>query len=370
MNELEFGERLKQLRKAKNLTQQELADRLGVSNKSVSRWESGSYPDIAMLGKLAKELGVTVDDLLGEAPPLRELNRSDWQNLLSFAFAIGGGVVFYLLDLFMPTALCYILYICMMAYGVYLQKNYTFHSQWFHVANLVMNLFVNFRIGSGITALLVVIWYGTSVSLETLVTNALLVGISGNGYILFLIFFPVLLAVLLTAGTGLAIRRYWDDRIRLSRRTICFTPRKLTATKVLPVVCPIILAGYWFLFRAETSVLPGYVYLHQKQVFYLLWAVLTALSALELLLTKQKGMLLPMGVMQLFTLTFSGLCTWQRFYGTGTGNIYAMEGLNPSVYVRFGQATGGTAVLAIVLVLLYLLCCCVSLRREDGGRRS
>ena len=93
MNELEFGERLKQLRKAKHLTQQELADRLGVSNKSVSRWESGSYPDIAMLGKLAKELGVTVDDLLGEAPPLRELNRSDWQNLLSFAFAIGGGVL-------------------------------------------------------------------------------------------------------------------------------------------------------------------------------------------------------------------------------------------------------------------------------------
>ena len=50
MTELEFGERLKQYRKARGLTQQELADLLGVSNKSVSRWEGGSYPDVATLG--------------------------------------------------------------------------------------------------------------------------------------------------------------------------------------------------------------------------------------------------------------------------------------------------------------------------------
>lgn len=36
-----FSERLKRYRKEKNLTQQQLADALGVSNKSVSRWESG-----------------------------------------------------------------------------------------------------------------------------------------------------------------------------------------------------------------------------------------------------------------------------------------------------------------------------------------
>ena len=78
MTELEFGERLKQCRKQKGLTQQELADPLGVSNKSVSRWESGSYPDVATLGPLARALGVTVDDLLGTAPPIRTLGRSDW----------------------------------------------------------------------------------------------------------------------------------------------------------------------------------------------------------------------------------------------------------------------------------------------------
>ena len=49
-----FSDRLKRYRKAKNLTQQELADALGVSNKSVSRWESeGGYPDIPLLVPLA-----------------------------------------------------------------------------------------------------------------------------------------------------------------------------------------------------------------------------------------------------------------------------------------------------------------------------
>ena len=49
MDELEFAQRLKRYRRERGLTQQELADRIGVSNKSVSRWESGSYPDVPTL---------------------------------------------------------------------------------------------------------------------------------------------------------------------------------------------------------------------------------------------------------------------------------------------------------------------------------
>ena len=61
MDELEFAQRLKRYRRERGLTQQELADRIGVSNKSVSRWESGSYPDVPTLVSLARALDVTVD---------------------------------------------------------------------------------------------------------------------------------------------------------------------------------------------------------------------------------------------------------------------------------------------------------------------
>ena len=102
MNEQEFAQRLRQYRKNKGMTQQELADQLGVSNKTVSRWESGSYPDVTTLVALARVLGVTVDELLDPKAPVRTLEKSDWQNLLSFAFAIGGGLLFYLLAQFVP----------------------------------------------------------------------------------------------------------------------------------------------------------------------------------------------------------------------------------------------------------------------------
>lgn len=56
MNEQEFAQRLRQYRKNKGMTQQELADQLGVSNKTVSRWESGSYPDVTTMVALARWL--------------------------------------------------------------------------------------------------------------------------------------------------------------------------------------------------------------------------------------------------------------------------------------------------------------------------
>ena len=83
MDELEFAQRLKRYRRERGLTQQELADRIGVSNKSVSRWESGSYPDVPTLLSLARALDVTVDALLDPGAPVPTLQKSDWQNLLS-----------------------------------------------------------------------------------------------------------------------------------------------------------------------------------------------------------------------------------------------------------------------------------------------
>ena len=61
----EFGNNLYTLRKSKGMTQQDIADKLGVTNKAVSKWETGeAFPETAQLVPLADMFGVTVDDLL------------------------------------------------------------------------------------------------------------------------------------------------------------------------------------------------------------------------------------------------------------------------------------------------------------------
>ena len=67
---MNIAEKIVSYRKAKNLTQSQLADLLFVSDKTVSKWETGrGYPEISILPKLASVLGTTVDDLLQEVEP-------------------------------------------------------------------------------------------------------------------------------------------------------------------------------------------------------------------------------------------------------------------------------------------------------------
>lgn len=63
---IRFGEILKDLRRKNDITQEELADILGVTSQSVSRWEKGAcYPDMELLPAIANYFNVTVDDILG-----------------------------------------------------------------------------------------------------------------------------------------------------------------------------------------------------------------------------------------------------------------------------------------------------------------
>lgn len=70
---LSLGENIRRLRRARDLTQEQLADRLGVTYQSVSRWEVGTaYPDIELLPAIADIFSVSVDELLGVPETERE----------------------------------------------------------------------------------------------------------------------------------------------------------------------------------------------------------------------------------------------------------------------------------------------------------
>ena len=65
MNQKQIGKFIAQKRKEKNLTQMQLAEILGVSNKTVSKWENGNcMPDYSIIKPLCKELDITVSELM------------------------------------------------------------------------------------------------------------------------------------------------------------------------------------------------------------------------------------------------------------------------------------------------------------------
>lgn len=79
MDQEKIGKFIANLRKEKKMTQEELAERLGVTNKSISRWENGkTMPDLSLLKKLTGILGITINELLsGE-----KLTKEEYQEKL------------------------------------------------------------------------------------------------------------------------------------------------------------------------------------------------------------------------------------------------------------------------------------------------
>ena len=214
MDELEFAQRLKRYRRERGLTQQELADRIGVSNKSVSRWESGSYPDVPTLLSLARALDVTVDALLDPGAPVPTLQKSDWQNLLSFAFAIGGGLAFYLLRRFVPVPVCWALYLGCLAYGIYLQAHYTYHARWFRLGSWAMCFCVSWTLAEELGGVVFQVLFPTVLSQWKNMIFQLLRGDAGALLQLVLVLGPLWLAGAcgLTVLTQLAARRLAGER--------------------------------------------------------------------------------------------------------------------------------------------------------------
>ena len=77
-----LNENIRTLRKAKGLSQEELAIKINVVRQTVSKWEKGlSVPDSSMLVSLAEELDTSVSTLLGETVQEECLNEGDLKNI-------------------------------------------------------------------------------------------------------------------------------------------------------------------------------------------------------------------------------------------------------------------------------------------------
>ena len=84
MNQIAIGNFIEKKRKEKNLTQAQLAEKLGVSNKTVSKWENGKcMPDYGVIQPLCTELGVTVSELIdGEEQAPDSIRAYDDEQIL------------------------------------------------------------------------------------------------------------------------------------------------------------------------------------------------------------------------------------------------------------------------------------------------
>lgn len=85
MDQIKIGKFIAEMRKEQNLTQQDLAEKLRISNKTVSKWECGNgMPDYAVMEKLCRVLNINVNELLsGERLPSQEYSKKAEENMIS-----------------------------------------------------------------------------------------------------------------------------------------------------------------------------------------------------------------------------------------------------------------------------------------------
>ena len=87
MNAAIISERIRQKRKAKGLTQAELADALGMSEMTVRRWEGGkSSPWLEEISMLSRELETSADYLMGLDGNVKSENKEERSNIPSMAY--------------------------------------------------------------------------------------------------------------------------------------------------------------------------------------------------------------------------------------------------------------------------------------------
>lgn len=85
MNQIKIGKFISECRKEKNMTQAQLAEKLNITDRAVSKWETGrGMPDSSIMLELCSELGITVNELLsGERLKMEDYQLKFEENLLA-----------------------------------------------------------------------------------------------------------------------------------------------------------------------------------------------------------------------------------------------------------------------------------------------
>lgn len=85
MDQIKIGKFISKCRKEKSLTQMQLAEKLGITDRAISKWETGkSLPDSSIMLELCEMLGITVNDLLsGEVVTVSNYNEKLEKNLIA-----------------------------------------------------------------------------------------------------------------------------------------------------------------------------------------------------------------------------------------------------------------------------------------------
>lgn len=84
MDQEKIGKFIFELRKEKKMTQQELADKIGVTDRAISKWENGrGMPDLSLMKPLCDALGITLNELIsGERIEKKEIQKKSEENIL------------------------------------------------------------------------------------------------------------------------------------------------------------------------------------------------------------------------------------------------------------------------------------------------
>ncbi len=96
---MNLGEKIYEIRKEKGVSQDVLAGKLGVTRQTISNWENNvTAPDISQAKKLSEELGISLNELLGEKPEVKKSSKKVTVAIIIILIIVSLPIIFVLLS--------------------------------------------------------------------------------------------------------------------------------------------------------------------------------------------------------------------------------------------------------------------------------